>query len=86
MRKENREMDEEKNEMLTRPVGLPQAEKLLREYYPEYAFSRHALRWMAINRTIPFIEFPRGGVVRKVSYFVRVGELVAHFRKAEVKA
>lgn len=43
-------MEEKKND-LRRPVGLPQAEKLLREYYPEYAFSRHTLRHMALNRT-----------------------------------
>ncbi len=79
-------MGKEERTMLKAPVGLPHAEKLLREHYPEYAFSRHSLRQMVLNRSIPFLELPRGGVKRRVSYFVRVDALVEHFRKAEVKA
>lgn len=72
------------NAELKKPISLGEAEVLLRQYHPEYAFTENQLRQMCLQQSIPFLPVPRGGRVRKVSYFVRVADLVACWKKLEV--
>lgn len=72
------------NAELKKPISLGEAEVLLKQYYPEYSFTVNQLRQMCLQQSIPFLPVPRGGRVRKVSYFVRVADLVACWKKMEV--
>lgn len=72
------------NAELKKPISLGEAEVLLKQHYPEYSFTVNQLRQMCLQQSIPFLPVPRGGRVRKVSYFVRVADLVACWKKLEV--
>lgn len=69
---------------LVAPVSLPRAAAILQDEFPKYAFTENQLRQMCINRSIPYMEIPRGGRCRKVTWVVRIADLVRAFRKMEV--
>lgn len=67
------------------PVSLYEAARVLRERYPQWAFTRSQLRQMCFNRVLPYMEVPQAGTRRRVLVVVRVAELVKRFEQMEVK-
>lgn len=59
-------------------VGLAKAERILREKYPRFAMSRHALRRGCMNGTFPATPLPCGG--QRVRYKVCVYDVVCLLR------
>lgn len=59
-------------------VGLAQAERILREKYPRFSMSRHALRRGCMTGVFPATPLPCGG--RRVRYKVCVPDIVALLR------
>lgn len=73
---------------LTRvPVSLAEAEALLLERFPEYAFTARQLRQMVQTGAVPCVQvrrpLPHRGCGRPVSLLVRVADLVQRFRSWE---
>jgi len=66
------------------PVSLARAEAVLRERFPQYAYSRYQLRRMCLNRVVPYMERPSGGRLRPTRYEVRIPLLLRAFRRMEV--
>lgn len=71
--------EKERRARLNVPVTLPEAARLLEEFYPMYARSPYALRRMCVARKIPFGKEPLCGVERTVSFRVVVARLVERF-------
>lgn len=74
---------------LTRvPVSLSEAEAILAERFPEYAFTARKLRQMVQTGAVPSVQVRRPvsgyrGAGRPVSLLVRVADLVQRFRSWE---
>lgn len=71
---------------IQRPVSFEQAARILRTYYPRYAFDRYKLRRMALARVIPCMRRARGGTRRAYAYTVRVADLLQTFERQELNA
>lgn len=71
--------EKERRARLNVLVTLPEAARLLQEFYPMYARSPYALRRMCIARKIPRSVEPRCGLLRPTSFRVVVARLVERF-------
>lgn len=69
---------------LMAPVSLARAAEMLQAQFPEYAFTVNQLRKMCMNRSVPYMEIPRGGRFRTVTWVVRVADLVSAFKAMEI--
>ena len=70
------------------PVPLSDAARILRERFPEHAYSARQLRQMAQNGSVPCVMQERPGVRRlgrPVNIRVRVKHLVQRFESWERK-
>ena len=70
-------------DILKRPLALSDAEAVLAERFPEWAFSARELREMCDAKSVRCVLRPCKGMKRRVLYYVRIEKLLEDFKAWE---